>query len=594
MNMAPLQVILLLLIIRLPAILATSGDDGAGIGGVGLPGNVPAGMGVFVVLSFLLTHLALVIQVWRKSRAAVRQLNEPTTSGADVSHGMDRLMGWARWATIGITAIHLYVLHLPAIIDGWLAHTVLLKQIPLFAETLYFIPPFLAWVGFWAANYQVEAAIRERSFPYRLAQGLPAHPMPSLSHYLSMQIRHNFYLLALIGIASLIEEIGARLEPRFPHATEAATILSVVAVILMVPWLITRIWTTVPLRGPLRNRLDGIASQYKIRFRNILIWKTHNQVTNAAILGPVRFARYFLMTDALLEQLTDQQIEAVFAHEIGHGVHKHILWYISGIFGAIFLSMGLTTILCFYWPAPIAGAFASVAGSVDGASAFLSLMLIALFVSLGFSFVSHRFEHQADWFAANHMSKVFEAKPASLPMPAAALMEQPDPTEFSASIVDVQPSPPIQPITVEQYVAGDYPHSRACRLEDGTAGAAKAPGRGPNIENSPAAVMGTEVFISSLDTLVELSHRSRNKRGWMHPSINNRVALLRKLAIDPGAAAAFRRRMVTTRLIIAVVIALGAAAWYVAAHLERRPGTGIEQQQQQESAPRSNGQSWWI
>ena len=352
--MAPLQVIILLVLIRLPEILATSPQGWNGVLG---PMRLSPGMSAFLVLSYVLTHAALIGFVWQRTRRAVRLLNLPSTNAAEISHEIDHLMGWSRWATIGIVGVHLFVLPMSMVVTGWLSHTVVLRRVPMLADALFFVPPFVAWLAFWTANYEVESVIRERSFPYRLAQGLPAHPMPPLSKYLSMQIRHNFYLLVLIGIASFVEWLGDNLEGRIAFAPQVATAIAFVAVMLMVPWMITRIWTTVPLRGPLRTRLDAMAKQYHVRFRNILIWKTHNQVTNAAILGPVRFARYFLMTDALLEQLTDQQIEAVFAHEIGHGVHRHILWYLGGMIGAMCFAGGVAGIAQAFSP-PALNAFA--------------------------------------------------------------------------------------------------------------------------------------------------------------------------------------------------------------------------------------------
>ncbi len=65
-------------------------------------------------------------------------------------------------------------------------------------------------------------------------------------------------------------------------------------------------------------------------------------VVNAAILGWFPFARYFLMSDALLESISDRQIEAVFAHEVGHGVHRHVPWYLATMLAAFGLSAGLT------------------------------------------------------------------------------------------------------------------------------------------------------------------------------------------------------------------------------------------------------------
>jgi hypothetical protein len=155
----------------------------------------------------------------------------------------------------------------------------------------------------------------------------------------------------------------------------------------------------------------------------------------------------------------------------------------------------------------------------------------------------------------------------------------------------------VQPVTVEQYVAGGYPYA-------GPTGAAPFPvaGRtGPRIENAPPIqtvlppeVAGTEIFISSLDTLMEITHRSRDRGGWMHPSVNHRVKLLRDLATDPAAVAAFRRRMIATRIIIVVVIALGALAAYVGDKLPQSPVPTVEQPRQEHLPMSDDGKKSWI
>jgi hypothetical protein len=81
----------------------------------------------------------------------------------------------------------------------------------------------------------------------------------------------------------------------------------------------------------------------------------------------------------------------------------------------------------------------------------------------------------------------------------------------------------------------------------------------PEVKGAHAA-LGAEVFVSALDTIIEIAHKSRNKAGWMHPSVNGRIALVRDLATSPPAAARFDREMVWTRVVIACVFVVGAAA----------------------------------
>ncbi len=145
------------------------------------------------------------------------------------------------------------------------------------------------------AAYFIESEARERiASRSALSQALPAHVMPTLRQYLSMQIRHNFYILVPVVLHAMIVLAGEFLARWIPYADVVAVPLGILVVLLMLPWLLIKIWSTVPLSGPLRRKLDlWSRSAYRLRFRNILLWKTHNGVTNAAILGWVPFAALF-------------------------------------------------------------------------------------------------------------------------------------------------------------------------------------------------------------------------------------------------------------------------------------------------------------
>ncbi len=565
--MAPLQVIILLLLVRVPGLVNAPGE---------VTFQPPLGA-AWIVTSFLLSHLLLVAAVSFRGRAAMRLMHQPSSSAVLIMATMDRLLSGARWASIGITATHIYLLGIPAILHTALEQTRILRHVPLLSEGLMLAPALLSWIAFWASYYGVEAAQRHRSLPYRLGQGLPAHEMPPLGRYLSMQIRHNYYLMLPLAAAEILEEGGKLLLPTWPWAGWVVGPLSLAALFFLVPWLITRVWLTTPLRGPLRTRLDAMARQHHLRFRNILLWKTHNAVTNAAILGFLPFSRYFLMTDALLETLTDRQIEAVFAHEIGHGVHRHIWWYLISMVATLVAATGMLGLAS----SLLAARFPWVAA--DGPQAILALGIAGGFLLFLFPKIAHRFEHQADWFAARHMAAEMAAHPGSEAMAAAALAINvpPDGAE------DVVPFFPPETVTLEQYIAGNYPHSNQWAAAQRAEAAAQASvGAEPNepaaekrravqvakpepaaVVNSGPAVLGAEVFVSALDTIIEVAHKSRNKAGWMHPSVNGRIALLRDLAVNRPAVIRFDRDQLFTRLAIAAVLMLGIALQAVAACL---------------------------
>ena len=62
-------------------------------------------------------------------------------------------------------------------------------------------------------------------------------------------------------------------------------------------------------------------------------------VANAQVVGILPGLRYVMLSDRLLETMDDRQIEAVFAHEMGHIVHHHMSWFV--VFFMVLLAAGL-------------------------------------------------------------------------------------------------------------------------------------------------------------------------------------------------------------------------------------------------------------
>jgi hypothetical protein len=170
------------------------------------------------------------------------------------------------------------------------------------------------------------------------------------------------------------------------------------------------------------------------------------------------------------------------------------------------------------------------------------------FIALGFPFISHRFEHQADWFASRHMAKHRAAHPHSLAMPAAALVA----TTEEGTLPAILPS---NAVTLDQYLTGNYPHAPQPGVPTADPPVAEAVAHHPPISEEPQKP--TEIFISALDTIADLAHRSRNKKGWMHPSIGDRIVLLRRLGNDALLQKSFERRMLRARLYVVAAFVVG-------------------------------------
>jgi STE24 endopeptidase len=190
------------------------------------------------------------------------------------------------------------------------------------------------------------------------------------------------------------------------HSDDWATIIMpITAAIIFVcaPLLLRRILPTQSLvDSPIRRRLENLCRRAGIRYRDILVWKTDCSLGNAMVMGLFPQVRYILISDLLLERMTDPQIEAVFAHEMGHVVHRHLWWYVAYIVVLIGLLGGpvqyLENLAAEHLPQSWL--------HMQGAQSLSNLIDVALAMGvflITFTFFSQRLERQADVFSARMM-----------------------------------------------------------------------------------------------------------------------------------------------------------------------------------------------
>ena len=158
--------------------------------------------------------------------------------------------------------------------------------------------------------------------------------------------------------------------------------------------------------GTLRERLLALAGRTRFRAQNIQLMdgSKRSRHSNAFFTGFGRF-RKIVLFDTLVQQLTEPELEAVLAHEIGHYKKKHIPKMLA--FSAISSLVGFYLISVLASQEWFYRAFDFAPGNIT--PALLLFGLLAGTVTFWFSPLIHwwsrRYEYQADAFAARVMSE---------------------------------------------------------------------------------------------------------------------------------------------------------------------------------------------
>lgn len=88
---------------------------------------------------------------------------------------------------------------------------------------------------------------------------------------------------------------------------------------------IARLVAVDPLDGPRQARLDRLAAEAGAPVHGRVMRARARKVANAVSLGWLPGLRYVVITDYLLDGLTEAETDAVLAHELGHARHRDSL-----------------------------------------------------------------------------------------------------------------------------------------------------------------------------------------------------------------------------------------------------------------------------
>ncbi|HZT78746.1 MAG TPA: M48 family metallopeptidase [Gemmataceae bacterium] len=376
------------------------------------------------------------------------------------------------------------------------------------AEVLVLAPFLVGLVLSWFFFYDAERAFHDTS---------PRHdgatPFWSRRAYLSFHARHNLALVFIPVLLLIVEKGVSRFFPGGGREWEvAASVLgfgAAMAVFVCIPLILRLVLGLRPLpEGPMRDRLLTVARRLHFRCADILLWNTRGGVANAMVAGVLPRLRYVLLTDRLLNDLTPEEVEAVFGHEVGHVKHHHMLYYLGFL---------LTSIAAMWVVLTVAAAAALDLLPPGQRQALQELLpkdvlafpfigILGAYIFLVFGFLSRRCERQADIYGCRAVS-----------------CSRPD--------------------------CGG--HAEGAELAAG--------GRG-------LCPTGIRTFIEALEKVARLNGIHRDRPGffqsWQHSTIARRVEFLQRMLADPTLEPRFQRRVALVKwgLLVALGVTLLALA----------------------------------
>jgi len=150
--------------------------------------------------------------------------------------------------------------------------------------------------------------------------------------------------------------------------------------------------------APLLDRLHRLAEGTGLNVEGIyrLHLSQETRKANAALTGLGR-TRRVLLGDTLLDSFTPEEIEVVFAHEVGHHVHRHLPKMIAG--NVVLAGVGLWLVNVILQNAAVPLGYASFDDPAALSLVLLVLMLFGLPFGPLVNAVSRLFEVQCDRYA---------------------------------------------------------------------------------------------------------------------------------------------------------------------------------------------------
>lgn len=299
---------------------------------------------------------------------------------------------------LSILAIILFVINLYGFeLPVYLRKLSLFSMIPSF-EAVVLLGLFAGYLSLvWAKEYEVQQQIHNRGVTKR------EYVLSNISFALPVVLPW----LVLSATVDIIGLLPFEAPKKFLASSEGESIFFIFFlffITLLGPVFIRKIWRCKPLEaGYWRDRIEALSDRAGIAFADIVYWPVFGgRMITAGVMGLVGKFRYLLVTDALFDYLTPEEIDTVVAHEIGHVKQRHMYFYLLFFGGYLLFYYSVFEILLsfffvtkpFQWMIRFFGISAVTAASV--VVTILAIFVFVFYFRYIFGFFMRNFERQAD------------------------------------------------------------------------------------------------------------------------------------------------------------------------------------------------------
>ena len=212
-------------------------------------------------------------------------------------------------------------------------------------------------------------------------------------------------LLQLLPLPTINNFLGS------PLGEPALLLVFFAVLVIGIPAIIVRLWNCTPLPpGETRTMIEDFCQQQNLRFKEIMTWPLfEGQMLTAGVMGLNRHFRYLLVTPALIQTMTTEEIKAVMAHEIGHVKRYHLQLYLVLFLGfGMLAQLSTSPLLALLLNSDIFYQAVSFTGKspdtiLTFASTVTMLIFMLVYFRIIFGFFMRNFERQADLCAMTTM-----------------------------------------------------------------------------------------------------------------------------------------------------------------------------------------------